>query len=223
MSRKLITSALILTAATIGISISATANWVFLGDEPEAPFIYNQVTTAAQCLPANSEDAGKLDVYHGAWIFRPGETGTVHLTCALPWPVAYDEGRTQSIAQGRISYRDTTGTDSRSSVTIEAFQRKDNSGHYRFVREVFSSDDHSASQDVTKWGKSGGGVDRNVGGALFLRVTMRRADPSDILAFSHILWVNPPPTYDQGTSESPSPLNKAPVETHSTYNTDHEI
>lgn len=227
VSKKLFTSALLLTAASIGICISAKAVWVDLGEEPSAAYVTNQITTAAQCLPSNSEDASKLDIYHGAWIFRPGETGTVHLTCALPWPVGYKKGRSQSLALGRISYRDTTGRDERSSVVVEAFQRKDGSGHYRLLREVFSSDDHSASEDVTLWGKYGNdrAIDRNLGGSLFLRVTMRRGDSSDVLAFSHILWISPAPAYGHETTRSllrTKPTGE-PVEAFSTYNTDHDF
>lgn len=232
MSKKLIKTALLLTAATIGISISATAGWVILGQEPSAPYIHDQITTAAQCLPATAEDASKLDIFHGAWIFRSGETGTVHLTCALPWPVAYDGGLTQSIPQGRISYRDTTGRDERSSVKVESFQRQDSSGQYRLLREVFSSDDFSYSEDVTVWGKHRNDVaiDRSLGGALFLRVTMRRGDASDILAFSHILWIDRAPGYSQETTQSlsgtegiPSKSIRQPAETYSTYDADQEL
>lgn len=196
MSKIVATTAFLLATTTLVSSANASA---FLGNRPSAAFISDQVTTAAQCIPSSPSDASKLNVFHGAWIFDGANTGTVHLTCALPWPVAYDEDRAQAFPLGRISYRDSTAEDTRSSVKIEVFQRRDSSGSYSKIRDVFSSDNYIYTRDVTVWGTRAGvdaGVNRSLGGALFARVTMTRSSTSDIVAFSHILWIEPPPVLD---------------------------
>lgn len=36
---------------------------------------------------------------------------------------------------------------------------------------------------------------------MFVRVTMKRGSTSDIVAFSHILWIHPPPPYNNQLQE----------------------
>lgn len=204
MKLKWIQVSTALSLATL--SGTALADW---GEQPNGAYAASSITTAPQCFPSTPNDAKKLNIYHGSWIFNRGETGTVDLTCALPWPAAYMDDSTQYFNTGLISYRDSSGSDPRSSVVIKVYQRAWSFGRYKMIRDLFTSDSNDLTYDTSVYAdepKAGENyrADKNYGPSLFLRVTMKRGNAEDILAFSSILWINPPPAYSSHIDGNPT-------------------
>lgn len=214
----------ILAASLVALLGSATwtpsARAESIDYEPEALGPWYHVTTAPQCLPASPADAAKLNLYHGAWIFESGKTGTAVLTCAIPWPSAYIDGNSTTkgllFPRGLFSYRDSTGKGSSASVKLSLYQRRHGSGRYTFLGEVFSSEAHSQTRDTSHYGSRIQTSASLKGGYVFMRLKMRRDSASDIVAFSHVLWTARPPEYSSKIEEHTEAYMSVQVDDDST-------